>query len=78
LALNLAKSKAFEDVTLASFQRLARKVGAEVAEVTEVVRASVAATLEAWRELRTELEVPRDYRTQVEEHLRSVPLARAG
>lgn len=76
LALNLASSKLFEDVSLASFQRLARKIGVDEANVSDLVRSSVATTLTAWRELRDDLPVPDVYRAQVDEHLRSIPLAR--
>jgi serine/threonine-protein kinase HipA len=78
LALNLAKSKSFEDVSLASFQRLARKIGVDEAGVTELVRSSVAKTLAAWRELQGDLSVPAGYTKRIEEHLRKVPLAGAG
>lgn len=78
LALNLAKSKLFEDVSLASFQRLARKTGVSEAEVTDLARRSVAATLDAWRELQGQRPVPNEYKRRIEEHLRRVPLARVG
>ncbi len=77
LALNLAKSKSFEDVSIASFQRLARKIGVDEADITELVRSSVAATLDAWRELQGHILVPEAYPKRVEEHLRRAPLARA-
>jgi serine/threonine-protein kinase HipA len=78
LALNLAKSRSFEDVSLASFQRLARKIGVDEAAVSELVRSCVAATLAAWRELRGHLRVPEAYTRRVEEHLQRVPLSRLG
>jgi serine/threonine-protein kinase HipA len=78
LALNLAKSKSFEDVSIASFQRLARKIGVDEAGIADLVRSSVATTLDAWRELQGHLLVPDAYPKRVEEHLRRVPLARVG
>lgn len=77
LALNLAKSKSFDDVTIASFQRLARKIGVDEAEVVGVVRETAARTLDSWRELREEPSVPRAYRARVDEHLRRLRLARS-
>ncbi|UQA55361.1 type II toxin-antitoxin system HipA family toxin [Polyangium aurulentum] len=76
LALNLAKSKSFEDVSLASFQRLARRLGLDEPEVTAAVQNDVAATLAAWRALRDHLSVPEAYRSSVDEHLARLPLAR--
>ncbi|WP_437766057.1 type II toxin-antitoxin system HipA family toxin [Sorangium sp. So ce281] len=78
LALNLAQSKLFGNVSLASFQRLARKIGANEDKITELVRSSVAATLAAWRELQSHLAVPDIYLKRVNEHLDNIPLARAG
>lgn len=76
LALKLARSKLFEDVTVASFLRLARKIEADEAQVGDVVRQSVAAMLDAWREIRGEPVVSKSYRAGVEAHLEGVPLAR--
>jgi serine/threonine-protein kinase HipA len=76
LALNLAKSKSFDDVSLASFQRLARRLGLDQSEVTTAVEHDTAATLAAWRELRDQVPVPQAYRSSVDEHLARLPLAR--
>lgn len=78
LALNFAKSKSFDDVSLAGFQRLARKLDVDEAEVTETVRSGVAAVLAAWRDLRGDMIVSKVYSSRVEEHLRKLPLAKAG
>ena len=78
LALNFARSKSFEDVSPAGFQRLARKLEVDEAEVVEAVRASVAAVLDAWRDLRGDMVVPSVYLERVEAHLRELPLAKAG
>jgi serine/threonine-protein kinase HipA len=78
LALNFARSKSFRDVSLAGFQRLARKLEVDETEVLEAVRTSVAAALDAWRDLRGDLVVPKVYRERIEEHLRELPLARVG
>jgi serine/threonine-protein kinase HipA len=78
LALNFAKSKSFTDVSLANFQRLARKLDVDEAEVTEVVRSSVAAGLAAWRDLRGDMIIPKAYFNCVKEHLCKLPLTRAG
>ena len=49
LALNLANSKRWADVTMASFRRLAGKVGSEEALVVETVNAAVNDVRNAWR-----------------------------
>ncbi len=74
LALNLARSKRFEDVSLEAFERLARKLGLSGDEVLPIVRAAVEATLDSWVSLRGELPIPESYKQRIEEHWKKVPL----
>lgn len=74
LALNLARSKRFEDVTIQAFERLARKLDLESAEVLRVVTSAVEATLQAWREKRNEPPLPEEFKQRIEAHWRKVPL----
>ena len=48
MALNLARSKQWSDVTTESFSRLARKIGAEQQTVLQEVARSVALIRGAW------------------------------
>jgi serine/threonine-protein kinase HipA len=78
LALNLARSKRFEDVSLAAFERLARKLGLGSEDVLPVVRAAVEATLQSWRELRGQLPLPEEFKQRIESHWKRVPLLGGG
>jgi serine/threonine-protein kinase HipA len=74
LALNLARSKRFEDVSLKTFERLAHKLELGSDEVLPIVRAAVQATLDSWSSLRSELPIPESYKQHIEEHWKKVPL----
>ncbi|MCP3166209.1 type II toxin-antitoxin system HipA family toxin [Myxococcus qinghaiensis] len=78
LALNLAKSKRFEDVTLASFERLARKLELTSDEVLRVVKAAVSATLDTWSSLHPQLPLSSENKRRIEEHWQRVPLLQGG
>ncbi|QAT87079.1 HipA-like protein [Corallococcus coralloides] len=74
LALNLAKSKRFEDVSLQSFERLARKLGLADEDVLPVVKGAVEVALDAWTTLRADLPMPELFKQRIEEHWKRVPL----
>lgn len=74
LALNLAKSKRFEDLSLASFERLARKLGLGTDDVLPVVRAAVSATLDTWSTVHPTLPIPETFKQRIEAHWKRVPL----
>ncbi|MFP2897377.1 HipA domain-containing protein [Corallococcus sp. 4LFB] len=74
LALNLAKSKRFEDVSLQSFERLARKLGLGDEDVLPVVTGAVEVALDAWTTLRADLPMPELFKQRIEEHWKRVPL----
>jgi len=74
LALNLAKSKRFEDVTLDSFERLARKLKLSPDEVLPVVKSTVSATLDTWSSLHPSLPLPDLFKQRIEAHWKRVPL----
>lgn len=76
LALNLAKSKRWEDVSRESFNRLARKVGIEEAWMADQVGAAVDAILNVWQRLRDELGYDRETREIIAGHLHRIPLLR--
>jgi serine/threonine-protein kinase HipA len=52
LALNLAGSKAWTDVRVESFRQLARRIGADPAEVDRTVSETVSNVRDAWKQVR--------------------------
>lgn len=76
IALNLARSKRFEDVSLASFERLARKLDLDRQEVLPIIASTVEATLQSWSDLRGELPIPEAFKRRIEDHFKTVPLLR--
>lgn len=74
LALNLARSKRFEDVSVQAFERLARKLDLDGAEVLRVVKSAVDATLQSWRERRNDLPIPEEFKQRIEAYWKKVPL----
>ena len=74
LALNLARSKRFNEVSSQGFERLARKLDLESAEVLRTVKAAVEATRQAWGELRTQLPLPEPFKQRLERHWETIPL----
>lgn len=75
LALNLAKSKAFEQVSVDSFVRMANKIGAHERDMTGWVRDCVAAILDAWHTVASEIPLEPDEKAKIERHWRRIPLA---
>lgn len=77
IALNLARSKRFEDVSLESFERLARKLELDSQNVLPIVKVAVESTLQSWQEIRASLPIPESFKLRIEEHWKSVPLLRS-
>ncbi len=76
LALNLAKSKRWEDVTFESFQRMARKIGADPAWLAERVRTAVGRVVDAWNATGAEFGYDRATRAVLVGHMKRIPLLR--
>jgi HipA-like protein len=76
IALNLARSKRFGDVSLESFKRLARKLDLDHQDVLPTVKAAVEATLQSWQGIRADLPILESFKQRIEEHWKSVPLLR--
>jgi len=74
LALNLAKSKRWEDVRMESFRRMARKIGEEEGRMVARVQASVEAILGAWREAGHDFGYDAKARNILEKHFGRIPL----
>jgi serine/threonine-protein kinase HipA len=74
LGLNFAGSKRFENVSLASFEKFAKRLKLDPAPITAKVRATVEATLDAWSKLRSELPIPAAFKSRLDSHLARVPL----
>lgn len=78
LALNLARSKRFADVSSQAFERLARKLDLESAEVLRIVKSAVEATRQSWGELRANLPLPEHFKQRIEKHWENIPLLNGG
>ncbi|CAD6875668.1 type II toxin-antitoxin system HipA family toxin [Methylomonas fluvii] len=76
LALNLAKSKRWEDVGMDSFRRMARKIGYAEQSMVEGVQASLDAILTAWQNLNGDLGYDSTQRNTIESHFRKILLYR--
>ena len=76
MALNLARSKQWSDVTTESFSRLARKIGAAQQTVLQEVARSVELIRGAWSDHAKDFGYRADQRSMIERHLRTVPLLR--
>lgn len=76
LALNLARSKQWTDVSAASFARLARKLDIDPAGIARQVEASVQTILAAWRWGNADFSYTGVERKNMDAHLKSVPLFR--
>ncbi|MCP3136987.1 type II toxin-antitoxin system HipA family toxin [Pyxidicoccus xibeiensis] len=74
LALNLARSKRFEDISLASFERLARKLELSPDDVLPVVKSAVSAAFDTWSSLHPHLPLSSESRQRLEAHWKRVPL----
>lgn len=74
LGLNLAGSKRFENVSLGSFEKLAKRLKVDPAPIASKVLATIEATLDAWSKLRPELPIPESFKSRIDAHLERVPL----
>jgi serine/threonine-protein kinase HipA len=76
LALNLAKSKRWEDVNINAFRRMARKIGEEEGRMMARVRAAIEAILAAWGEPGSDFGYDAEARGMLERHFKRIPLLR--
>lgn len=74
LALNLARSKRWEDVSLNSFLRLARKIGADEMKMSVQVTASVDQVMSAWQRSSGDFGYDAGARDLMMRHFRRIPL----
>ncbi len=74
LALNLAKTKAWDKVSLELFAYFAQRVGADPGAVTELVRQAVRRALDEWEAIRRAYPVSRLLAERLQAHWSRVPL----
>ena len=74
LALNLARSKRWQDVTRESFLRLARKIGEDETRMAERLERAREDIMAAWHALRGDLGYTTQARERILHHLARVPL----
>jgi serine/threonine-protein kinase HipA len=77
LGLNLARSKRFEDVGLASFQRLTEKADLNV-PIDSLVGDTVARIREGWAQLRSSLPMSDGEKKTIDAHFARVPVMQGG
>lgn len=76
LALNFGGSKRWEDMSMASFRRLAKKIGEEDTRMIDRVGSSVDAVLGAWREAGSDFGFDARARERLGAHFSHIPLLR--
>jgi serine/threonine-protein kinase HipA len=74
LALNFARSKQYRDVSLASFQRLGRKLGLDPEQVARRARDAVRRIRDAWAAVRAGVPLTDEQQRKLEDHWRRIPL----
>lgn len=74
LALNLGRTKAFEEVSYTRFATFAERVGADPASVVPVVSGVVERSLDMWSEVKRDLPVSPLLVQRLEQHWRRLPL----
>lgn len=74
LALNLAKTKSWQEMSLEHFTRFAQRVGADPESVAAVVEETVRRALDAWPTIRRDHSVSKLLTERLEHHWKSVPL----
>ena len=76
LALNLAKSKQWQDINMDAFRRMARKIGESEASMADRVEAAVETVLQAWHASAHEFGYDETAIRRIEDHIGSIPLFR--
>lgn len=74
LALNLGRSKRWEDISPESFQRLARKLGADEDRMRSRVEAATESIMDSWRRSAEEFGFERGAQQRILQHQRRIPL----
>lgn len=77
LALNLGGSKRWEDMDMAVFQRLARKIGEDETRMLERVDTALDAILGAWRDSGSQLGFSLQAQARMQAHFHRIPLIHA-
>jgi hypothetical protein len=68
LALNLGGEKRFQSISELHFNRIARRIGAPVRFVLDIVKETVAAAQEKWPGMMGELDLPENIRERLYLH----------
>jgi len=74
LALNLSRSKAWTDVSVQSFTRLARRLAVDERTVVDTVHAAVHDIREGWRTVRRQAGFTAEQQRRLESHMSAIPL----
>ena len=74
MALSLAKTRNFREVSDDLFLRFADKVGIPPDLVVEAARDAAQRTVDVWNDLRGEMDIPAYMKGAIEEHMRNIPI----
>ena len=74
LALNLAKSKRWEDINMESFLRMARKIGYEEDRMVACVQTAIDSIINSWNESGKDFGYDSEAREKLERHFRRIPI----
>ncbi len=74
LALNLAKSKRWEDISMESFRRMARKIGYEEDSMVIRVQTAIDSIINSWDESGKDFGYASEARKKLERHFRRIPI----
>ncbi len=77
LALNINKSKRWEDVDLDTFRRMARKIGVEEFLMTSWADEARSTIVDTWRKNRNYFGYNAESQERIERHIRRIPLFRS-
>ncbi|NDU91532.1 MAG: HipA domain-containing protein [Ferrovum sp.] len=77
MALSLAGTKHFQDVSEKLLTHFAEKIGLPMEIVLESARDTAQKTVEAWSDLRGRLDIPEPMKQAIDKHMREVPLIKA-
>lgn len=78
MALSLAGSRDFQDLSLRQFERLAEKAGVPVDMVVDAARDSAVRTQDAWADARAGMNLPAGMKDAITRHMAEVPILHEG
>jgi len=75
LGLRLGRLKAFEEITVSTFRRFAKRADLDESAVEAAVLSQVERTIETWERISSVFDVPNPVREEIGRRLSTLPLA---